>query len=238
MTNCDFTRGDEPLPEASVEALRQWLDVQRFGIVAAHHVVAWYPALDDSSGSHQEELLFELRDPPEVAAPDALFLAVAREMPPLFPPIDIAALPRAMRSVTFSFVPGKLVERVREAGGLLWARDPARPWTELATVELVYERPELPAGLVGALQAVAEARPEVECVYVARERLLQDGRELSSRLSLHAEAELQSQEAARELTASLRSLLSEYFDSFGISMWPDPDARRDGLVVFEREVPR
>jgi hypothetical protein len=237
MTEVTYSRPDEPLPEDSLTALRAWLDVQRFGIVAAHHVVASYPEPDGSAASPQEELLFELDDSSEDIAPQALVMAASMEMPSLLPPADVATSPAERRSVVFGFRPASGLAAVRGAGTPVWAHDPARPRTEPSKVEFVYERPELPDGLVADVRALVEGLPHVQRAYFARECLLRDGREIWQRLNVYVEEDEEgaADPRASGLTQSLYEVLSTYYGNFGIS-WPDRDARRHGLVVFERDV--
>jgi hypothetical protein len=163
-------------------------------------------------------------------------MAVAMEMPSLLPPVDLTSSPAERRSVGFSFTPASLLAGVRDVGELVWARDPTHARAEPTKVELVYERPELPDGLVAAVRALVEGLPHVQRAYFARERLLQDGREIWQQLNAYVEEDEDGYADARAsgLTQSLQEVLSEYFDDFGIA-WPDRDARRHGLVVFERE---
>ena len=144
---CEFRAPDEPLPLESVAELRAWLDEQRFDIVAAYHAAERWP-----DGVEQETLYFELRHPPRFGAPPALFMAVGMELPRLFPPIDIWEPVAPHRHVGFTFLPRRLLPRVRATVPPLWGRDPAEPRAEPANVEFAYERPELPQELLTALR--------------------------------------------------------------------------------------
>ena len=80
------------------------------------------PRRRDDDRASQEELMIELVDPPEIAAPNELFREVSGGIP--MHPIADAAPSGAIARVGFTFTPQRLVDEVRANGELVWKRDP------------------------------------------------------------------------------------------------------------------
>jgi len=198
--------------------------------VAVYHVVTRYDGDVGSAGPSQEELLFELAEPPGEHAPDALALAVVMEVSPF-----LSQEPDGRRPA-LGFPPKRKLPAVRRSGRLLWSRDPSAPSPTPVAVELVHDAPEVPDGLVNALRARLADAPEAERASLARERLVVDGSETWSRINLHVEAlfDEASRDASRRLSAALRSELRTYFPGYGLSIWPTPEAADYGIVVHAR----
>jgi hypothetical protein len=224
-----------PLPEDAIAALRAFLEHQRFGIVAAYHVDAVHPADESGDAMRQEELIFELRDPPELAAPAALFMVVGHEMPPLFPPIDIFNPRTDRRSLGFTFASRDLLETIRATAEPLWERDEAEPMPASVEVALVYEQPVLPDRLVAAVRSEILRCTDIEAAYFVTQRLLVDDVELSSRLQLLLEGDLRS-EAWPVVADSLREILRGELENFSIATGSGircEASQWDPLVVYE-----
>ena len=216
MTNLpEFRRPHVPLASDRVALLRSWLDEQRFDIVAAYHTAECWP-----DGVEQETIHFELRDPPEIAAPPALSMAVSIELPPQVLPTG------------FTFPSQETVPKIRAEGLLLWQRDPLLPAVEPKEANLVYERPEIPGHLVAVLREELGLWQGVEGAYFVTARLVVGDEEVWSRLQLFIDAD----EARRAIDA-VRPILQANLSSVGVgNSYPDrPAIRRNGLVVYERD---
>jgi uncharacterized protein len=106
----------EPLDAGWLSALGEYF-ASRDDVARAYAVTAKYLA-----GISQEELMIELVDPPEIAAPNELFREVSGGIP--MHPIADAAPSGAIARVGFTFTPQRLVDEVRANGELVWKRDP------------------------------------------------------------------------------------------------------------------
>jgi hypothetical protein len=235
VTHIDYQRPDRPLPEDGVERLCAWLDVQRFAIVGAYHVIQVFPADGAYQETRQEDLEFELAEPPELHAPHELFRAVGLEMPSLFPPIRMGEK-GARRSVAMTFATQGHLAAIRAAGTLIWERDPGLPRPEPATVDLVIDEPKLPAALLSDLRVHFEGLPQVRRAAFIRERLLLNGGEIWSETTLCIDAERAApgSEASMQFSEAVFDVMEPYARSVEqrTSSWQP--AAEDGLLVFDR----
>ncbi len=218
------------IPHDHLEQLRAWLELQRFGIVRAHHVVEIYPEEGDEPPTRQETLVFELEEWPDWTAPRELWMAVSMEAPS----IDL----RGKGSWGYTFASRQHARYSSGGLGALGAR-PACPETCTCAARVRTYAACCVRGFVSALRRELAQWADVRSAYAATERRLKDGIELSSDLRFRLEGRRRSRETSRPLLDSVSDVIRGWFPSFGLGIHPEDEgnleAREHGLLLCQRE---